>query len=349
MGLPNIVVEFLTKANTAITRSERGIVCLVISDTTKENRITEYKSISDVVETDWSEENLKIIKETFLDGPSKVYVARVKTEETLTDIKKDLDLIKINWIAHINSDQTEIVEYVKKRNLKGGSAAIKAVVFNQAANDTHIVNFTNQKVTRVNGTEVDGYKYLGRITGALAALPLDGSSTYYTFTDLLSVQEPEKLGEAVDAGEFVLFNDYGTVKAARGVNSATTTEKEDLKKISIIEGMDLMKEDIIETFKNQYVGKYKNNLDNQSVFVAAINTYFRQLGMSGVLNPDYANLAAIDVEKQRNAWADAGTTEALDWDDETVKKTPFKSYVYMRANVQFSDAIEDLEFSVYMN
>lgn len=349
MGLPNILVEFLTKAKTAIKRSERGIVCLVLSDETKTDRMTVYKSLPEVVPEDWSAENLQIIKETLLDGPNKVMVVRLGAEESFTDIKSVLDSVKINWLAHISADQTAAVEYVKMRNLLGGSAATKIVTYNQAADDIHIVNLVNPKVTRNDGVEIDSYKYLGRLAGAFAALPLNRSATYYVFDDLKSVKEPEDVNVAIDAGGFVLINDYGTVKAARAVNSATKVEKEDLKKITIVEGMDLMKEDIIETFKDQYVGKYKNNLDNQMVFIAAVNTYFRQLAMDEVLNPDYANLAEIDVEKQREALANAGTTEALDWDDDTVKKNPFGSYVFAKANVQLSDAIEDLEFDIYLN
>lgn len=349
MGAPNIVVEFLTKANTAITRSERGIVCLVVSDTTKTTRLTEYKSLTEIVETDWTAENLQIIKDALADGPNKVYVVRIGTSETFETIEPTLDALKINWIAHIAQDQTDIVEYVKTRNLGGGSAAIKAVVYSQTADDIHVVNFANTKVTRTDGTELAGYKFLGRIAGMLAATPLDRSATYYIFDDLQSVEEPADIDDAVDAGNFVLCNDYGTVKVVRAVNSATKVEKEDLKKITIVEGMDLMKEDIMETFKNQYVGKYKNNLDNQMVFIAAVNTYFRQLALDEVLNPDYANLAEIDVETQRTALANAGTTEALDWDDDTVKKNPFRSYVFAKANVQLSDAIEDLEFDIYLN
>lgn len=80
-----------------------------------------------------------------------------------------------------------------------------------------------------------------------------------------------------------------------------------------------------------------------------MNTYFRQLENEDVLSSDFDNLAEIDVEAQRQAWVSAGKTEAMDWDVETVKKNPFKTYVYLQANVRFSDAIEDLQFNIYMN
>ena len=348
MGKPNIIVEFKEKANSAMRRSERGIVCLILSDDTKTERLTTYKTLADITEADWTPENLQIIRETMEDGANKLHIVRLGEGETFADVKGTLDSLKINWIAYIASAQTDIVNYVKARNTAGGAAAIKAVVFNQAANDRHIVNFTNEKVVRTDETEVAGYKYLGRIAGMLAALPFSRSATYYTFADLKSVTEPEDIDKAVEDGEFVLFNDYGVVKVARAVNSATAIESEELKKITIVEGMDLIKEDITDTFENQYVGRFKNDLDNQMLFVAAVNTYFRQLAADEVLNPDFENLAEIDLERQRNALMAAGKLEAADWDDETVKKNPCGTYVYVKANIQLLDAIEDLAFDIYL-
>ncbi|MDD7603190.1 MAG: phage tail sheath C-terminal domain-containing protein [Firmicutes bacterium] len=350
MGLPNIVVEFMTKANTAITRSERGIVCLVVKDTTKTDTLYTYRSVADVVEEDWSKDNLQAIKDAFHDGPTRVYVVRLTEEGTFAEATEALDALKINWLAFIGEGQDAVTEYVKTRNAKKGAAPVKAVVAGVAADDMHVVNFGNTAVKRTGANaETAAYLYLGRIAGLLAAMSMEKTATYYVFDDLQSVTDVEDADSAVEAGQFVLFNDYGTVRVARAVNSATKVDKEDLKKIAIVEGMDLVREDIMTTFKEQYVGKYKNNADNQAVFVAAVNGYLRALGKSGVLNPDYENLAEIDVEAQRAALVAAGNVEALDWDDTAVKNHPHRSYVYVKANVQFSDGIEDLEFKIYMN
>lgn len=350
MGLPNIVVEFMTKANTAITRSERGIVCLVVNDATKTDTLYAYRSVAEVVTEDWTTENLQVIKDAFHDGPTRVYVVRLTEEGTFADATATLNTLKINWLAFTGEGQDAVAEYVKVRNAKKGAAPIKAVVAGVAADDMHIVNFSNTAVKRIGAdADTEARLYLGRIAGLLAALSLEKTATYYIFDDLQSVTDVEDADGAVEAGKFVLFNDYGTVRVARAVNSATKVEKEDMKKITIVEGMDLMREDIMATFKEQYVGQYKNTADNQAVFVAAVNGYFRTLGMRGVLNPDYANLAEIDVEAHREALVAAGNVEALDWDDAAVKNNPYRSYVYVKANVQFSDGIEDLEFKIYMN
>ena len=350
MGLPNIVVEFTTKANTAITRSERGIVCLVVNDATKTDTLYTYRSITEVVAEDWTTDNLQAIKDAFHDGPTRVYVVRLAEDGTFADAEATLDALKINWLAFIGEGQDAVAEYVKTRNAKKGAAPVKAVVTGVAADDIHVVNFSNTAVKRTSAdADTAAYLYLGRIAGLLAALSLEKTATYYIFDDLQSVTDVEDADTAVESGQFVLFNDYGTVRVARAVNSATKVDKEDMKKIAIVEGMDLMREDIMTTFKEQYVGQYKNNADNQAVFVAAVNGYFRTLGMNGVLNPDHANLAEIDVEAHRAALVAAGNVEALDWDDAVVKNNPHRSYVYVKANVQFSDGIEDLDFTIYMN
>lgn len=350
MGLPNIVVEFKTKANTAIVRSERGIVCLVVNDATKTDTLYTYRSITEVVTEDWTADNLQAIKDAFHDGPTRVHVVRIQEEGTFEDAAATLDSLKINWLAYIGEEQDAVAEYVKTRNAQKGAVPIKAVVSGVAAEDIHAVNFSNTAVKRT-GADADtaAYLYLGRIAGLLAALSLEKTATYYIFDDLQSVTDVEDADTAIEAGQFILFNEYGTVRVARAVNSATKVEKEDMKKIAIVEGMDLMREDIMATFKEQYVGQYKNTADNQAVFIAAVNGYFRALGMSGVLDPNYANLAEIDAETQRAELVKSGITGAIEWDDATVKNNPHRSYVYVKANVRFSDGIEDLEFKIYMN
>mgnify|MGYP004656227665 CR=1 FL=1 len=350
MGLPNVVVEFRNKAATAVTRSERGVVCVVLTDATKTTTLHEYKTASDVPASDWTAENAGLLKDALEAGASKLYAVRLGANEDIDDVKATLDALKFNWICHLNTTQTDIVSYVAARNASGSSLRVKAIVSGAAApDDMHVVNLKNTKVTKTDGTELTANKYLPHLAGVLAGLGMDRSVTYYELSDLQSVDDVEKPGEAVDGGYLVLINDYGTVKIARGVNSATTAENDDFKKIAIVEAMDMIREDIMETFKNYYLGKYKNSLDNQSLFVAAVNTYFRTLTGEGVLNPDYDNLAEIDTTAQRSAIVASGKTEALDWDDQTVKKSPFKSNVYLKANVQILDAIEDLTFSIYMN
>ena len=84
------------------------------------------------------------------------------------------------------------------------------------------------------------------------------------------------------------------------------------------------------------------------MFISAVNTYFRQLAKEEILDPNYNNVSYVDVEAQRDAWLSIGKTEALDWDENTVKNMTFKSYIFLAGQVKILDAIEDLKFKITM-
>lgn len=78
MGLPEININFQSLAVSAVERSQRGIVALILKDDTVIT-FTEkiYNSITDVLATDWTATNLQYIKDAFLGNPSKVIVERL--------------------------------------------------------------------------------------------------------------------------------------------------------------------------------------------------------------------------------------------------------------------------------
>lgn len=352
MGLPQIIINFIQKASTAIQRSERGVVCLLLSDTTAETQLHTYELLGQVGKTDWTTENYKVIQDTMLAGPSKVYVVRIGTDETFDDVKGTVDSLNFNWIASTSaSGQQDIVDYVKDRNKVTKGRKIKAVVYNVTnPDDAHIVNFKNTSVKRINDTSaIQGNLYLGRIAGLLAAMPFTRSSTYYILPDLESVTEPENVDSVIDAGGSVIINDFGEPKIGRGVNSLKTLgdgQTEDWKSIVIIEAMDLMMEDIYTSFKEDYVGKYKNKYENQCIFISAVNRYFTELAREDVLDPEYDNHAEIDIEAQRNAWMAIGKEEAAGWNELDLKKNTYKRQLFLAGNVKILDAMEDLMFDI---
>lgn len=350
MGLPEINITFSSTASTAVLRSARGIVCLLLKDSTATDGITEYTSTLQIDAKKWTEGNIRYIKEVLLSGCSKVFCVRIGDDGFDADAQALADSIKWNWLAcpeTASTVQTAIVEYIKAKNKSTPGRRVKAVVYNATApNDDHIVNYTNSTVTRTNGTAESGATYTPRLAGVLAALPFTRSATYFVLDDLDAVAEPADANSDINAGKFVLINDYGEPKIGADVTSLTTEESGKTKSICIMEAMDLILEDIYETFKRVYVGKFKNKYSNQALFLAAVNKYFIDLAKEDVLDPEYRNLAEIDVEAQRSAWIDAGKAEAVDWDDTTVKKNTYRAKMFLKANVKILDAIEDLSFEI---
>lgn len=384
IGLPNVQVIFKGLANTAVVRSSRGVACLILKDNTglevlasktkkeksteedikvmsiieQDKIVKEYKGFTEVESADYTTENYKIIEDVFLTDIAKLFVIKIPNDKSFEDIKPLINR-EINWIAYIGETQEEqkkLADFVKLEN-KTRTKRLKAICYNlqeAAADDMHIVNFVNESVTKADGTSLVGYKYLGRLLGVLAGCGMDMSVTYTILSDLKGVKEigdTEAINEAIGKGKFVLINDDDGVRIARGVNSLQTNDKEhteDMKYITIVEAMDLMYEDIVNTFKKVYLGQFKNSYDNQVLFMSAINSYFRDLAKEEILDPNYNNTTFVDVEKQREIWISNGKVEAQNWSDIEVKNNTFRTNVYLQSNVKFLNAMEDLLFIVNM-
>lgn len=353
IGLPSIDIVFKKLAATLVQRSARGIVTLIVKDDTDTTyAVKEYKSQLQIEATKFTATSVQYIKDVFQGGAAKVIVVPVATSSVAVvgDAIERIGSRKYNWIGlaeGANDEQLDLTAYVKEQ--EGAGKSIKAIVFNVTDPDCqHVVNFVNPSVTTTSG-KVTGEKFVSRLLGLLAGLPLTRSSTYYSFADVISVEEPADVEAAVNAGKFVLFNDEEIVRVARGVNSLTTlsaTVSEDFKKILIVETMDLIREDITGTFKNDYLGKFKNKYDYQVLLITAINSYFSALAGEDILDNTFENKAFVDVEAQRAAWVAIGKTEAEDWDEQTVKNNTFRSNVYLSGNIKITDAMEDFKFNV---
>ena len=386
IGLPKVDVIFKGLANTAVVRSGRGIACLILNDNTgmdtlevskakKETLVNEeelkaksvitedkvlkqYKGFTEVESTDYTEENYKIIEDVFLTEINKLYVIKIPNDKTFDDIKPFIKK-DINWIAYIGEtreEQKKLADFVKLEN-KSRSKRLKAICYNlqeAEADDMHIVNFVNASVIKADGKSLVGYKYLGRLLGVLAGCRMDMSVTYSILSDLNSVEQigdTDAINEAIGKGKFVLINDDDGVRIARGINSLQKNDKEhteDMKYITIVEAMDLIYEDIVNTFKQVYLGRFKNSYDNQVLFISAINSYFRDLAREEILDPNYNNISFVDIEKQKETWIENGKLEATNWSDIQVKDNTFRTNVYLQANVKFLNAMEDLLFIVNM-
>lgn len=364
MGLPQIDIIFIQKAVTAVKRSQRGSTVVIIEDDTQEKAgVDLYKFSRDITNKKYTEENVTILKRCFLVEVNKLYVLHVPTGTSWEDTSKLLDKVKYNYACTTKAEwQTELTSYTLQRNKMSKGKKYVAFVWNvTVADNRNIINVKNASVHEADtDKDVPMLEYLPRLTSVLANLPMNRSCTYYVLEDLTSVDDSfvdmeHDADSWIDKGWLILINDDDeSVKIGRGVNSLTTytsTETEDMSKIIISESMNIILEDIYTTFKNYWVGKYKNRLNNQYLFISSVNTYFRSLTSvenGEILDEEFDNLAYIDVEAQRDAWLAIGKTEAEDWDEEKVKKMTFKSKLLLAGDIKILDAIEDLHFSITM-
>ena len=360
--VPSITVQFIQQAGSLIARSERGIATLIIrDDTNQEFDIKKYTSAAELTadEALYSEDNYLQIADMLSFAPYIGYVVRIDIEGTLADALAILEKnVKTGWVGVANGtseDQTALVSWIKAKEQR--QIYYRAVCYKASAPDNkQIVNFYNEKVTfNDDRGEKTGDFYVASLIGILASLNIKSSSTNYLCNNLKYVTELEDSSTAVNDGKFVLINDdVDEVRILSGCTSLITTNgltlTEDMMYIETVEAMNLISDDIRRTFKDTYLGKYKNNLNNQMLFIAGVNAYFKTLAAVGtdILDSEYNNVCTVDIENQRNAWLGTGKAEAADWDDDTVRKMTFKRSVFLMANIKILGSMENLSFIVNM-
>lgn len=353
MGLPQILIEFKTKGTTAVKRSARGIVALILKDDTDTSFTTKaYSSIAEVDGDDWTEKNRDYIEKTFMGAPSLVLVERVAAaSEDYNEALLRLKNKKWNYLAipELEAGQTAAVEAWVKGERNTDKKTFKVVLPSSGSDHEGIINFATAGIT-AGGKAYSTAEYCARIAGILAGMPFSRSATYYVLSEVESITESTTPDEDIDGGKLILVNDGEKIKIGRAVNSlvTVTAEKgEDFKKIKIVDAVDLVRDDIRDTFDSGYVGNVVNSYDNKVLFLAAVNAYFKELTRMDVLDPEYDNLASIDVEAQRTYLAGKGI-DVSGMDGQQIKEANTGSLVFAVAAVKFLDAMEDLKFTVEM-
>lgn len=362
-GLPQVIINFRTKATTAIKRSARGIVAMILhNESADEIKNYVIRDVSDIPESGLIPENVDLIKKCLLGTPLRILVYTLPltsvdgAKNTQANVLKILASIKWNWLCAptaTTQEQQDLASWIKAQRTNKRKT-FKAVLSDQAADHEGIVNFCTNNIKVQTDTDSSGkavyttytaLQYTARIAGILAGLALDRSATYFKLTEVESVEVYEDIDTLIDKGELLLLDeqDGDGVKIARACNSLvtfTTDKGEDYRYIKIIEALDMMTDDIRDTFKKYYVGKYINDYDHKMLFIAAIKVYFE--GIKGnVLDKDWDNTVDIDEEFQSNY-------AKLHGDDPTqMTKMQIRQYntgtkLALSGNVKPVNAMEDL-------
>lgn len=351
MGLPQINIKFQTLAVSAVQRSARGIVALILKDSTKENFDTKvYTSIDQVDAADWTAGNKDFIEKTFMGIPTKVIVERLKSDAAdYNDALLRLKNKKWNYLSIpgiVQADVTNIATWIKACR-ENDKKTFKAVLPNCSADHEGVINFATEGI-KVGAAVYSASQYTCRIAGVLAGLPFTRSATYFALSEVDAITDSQDPDKDIDSGKLILINDGEKVKIGRGVNSlvsTTITKGAKFKKIKVIEAVDLIRDDIRDTFEAEYVGKVNNFYDNKILFITAINAYFKELQNSEVLDPNYVAKAEIDFDAQKLYLQSMGI------DTSTLKDSEIKEYntgskVFIKASGSPLDAMEDLDFSM---
>lgn len=381
--LPKIEIKFKQLAGSAIERSKRGIAVLIVKDNTDTSiRDIAFKDMTEIdkVKDKFTVENITFMKDVMEFGAYKLIVVRMDAPtvdtpvvdtpnaDTVTktkkqakigvDLNKALSIVtritKTGWITIAKGTKDEyksLASFITAREREGKT--YKAIVYKVDTLDSmHVVNFFNDNITfKDERGEKSGEYYLPSILGVLASCNINRSATYYKCSNLKGCSEIGNKDTVVQDGKFFLIEDEGIIKIASGINSLTTTNgltlTEDMKYIDVVEAMDLIADDISDVFKNEYVGKYKNNYNNQLLFISAINGYLKNLANDYILDNNYNNHTDVDIQAQKDAFNEIGK-DTSDWDNITTKNNTFKRTVFLLGDIKILSAMENLNFTVYL-
>ena len=372
-GLPQVLINFRTQGTTAIKRSARGIVAMILHDGGK-NEIQQFRisDTADIPDEILSAKSVELVKLCLKGTPRRVLLYVIPDADTeiepdghLTGQNDVLDLIqsvKWNWVCNPTSTGTEQADLsswvIAQRNNK--RKTFKAVCAKQAADHEGVVNFCTDDIVAENGTDENGdpvyttynaVQYTARIAGILAGLALDRSATYFSLTEVQSVESYTDIDERIDKGQLLLFDeqDGNGVKIARACNSLitfTTDKGEDFRYIKIIEALDLITDDVRDTFKKYYVGKVINDYNHKMLFITAVLVYFDEI-KGNVLDRDGKNTVDIDEQAQLN-YAKLKGEKTEDMSAMEIRKYNTGTKVMLAGNIKPVNAMEDLAINFVM-
>lgn len=350
MAFPKVSVIFKGVAANAIQRGNRGVVALILKDTSA--GVHHIESASDIPSLNAT--NKKYIEDAFIGGqsaPKKViavvigtassdYTSALKTLETLT-----FDYLAVPGIS--TSDVQAIAGWVKTQR-DNKRRKIKAVLPKCAGDHEGIINFATDNIV-VGSNTYTASKYTARIAGLLAGTPMNASVTFFTLPEVDDVPAltDEEKDAAVDRGELIIVNDGRKCKIARGVNSLVSTSEnkpEEFKKIKLIDILDLLADDIRFTAEDNYIGKVTNNYDNTCVLITAINGYFEELEGQNLLAKGY-NKCEYDLDA-KIAYLKSVNRYDESMKEHEIKALPSADKVFLKASIRPLDVMEDIQINI---
>lgn len=354
IGVPRLEFTFRTAAEETVSRLKNGVVALIIRDTMKAGGLFSVASADDVP-AKLSEDNAAYVKRALMGSrgarPSRVYVSVIGAD---ADLVKDgagaLAAVDFDYLAgppDLTGDDAKALR-AWLENARKGYCIGKLVAADYAADNMAVVNFTASEINDGKKTYTAG-AYCSRIAGILASTDLAASATFAPLQEVVSVGAVEDPDAAVDAGQLILLHDGRKAKLCRAVNSLTTVPeggRESLRKIKVVEAVDLIRSYALRLGEDKYLGVKNNSYDNKLAYVAELQAYLNELEALGVISAGTGN-ASIDFDAQR-AWLKSKGTAVDAMTDEQILQADTGSQVFVALEGTIMDAMEDFSLALTM-
>ena len=344
MGLPQIMIKFKAAGGTAIRRSARGQVVLLLPGDAPGT--VSLSRVEQADRTAVGEEGWLLLRLCFLGNPAKVHLVTYAAGEEGTALAGCGKLAEGGWLCAPAMEADAVAAFVREERAPG--RPLRAVVSTDGSPDCEgVVNLSAEGIVLRLEEErraVTAAQYCARVAGILAGISLRESATYYPLAEVEAFTACADAEGAIRAGRLILDQGSESPRLGRAVTSLVSGGDSAFRKIKITEGMDLIQADIRSVFESEYVGKVLNDYDSKLLLVTAVNSYFASLEGS-VLDTGHRSQASVDLEAQRAFLEERGVdTESMS--DTAILSANTGSQVFLRADVRFADAMEDLTFEI---
>ena len=355
MGMPIEKIELQALAENASARSVRGIVMLILDD--KVTGVHKYARKRNVKET-YSAENMAIISKCFIKynvRNMKVVCYDSTNTETIQTALDKIDGVKFNYLAcptaTEEADKKLIGDFIKEQR-KQNNILVHAIINAYAGDDEGIINFPHNSVT-VDKETLTGVQYCVDVACMCATSAINKSMTNKQAQGVTEVSEIADEDKAIEDGQLILTydNDLEYFVFARGVNSKTTIgegEKEQLKKIRIVEILDMIRDDTKLEWKSNYKGKKENTFDERQNLCTKYNLYLNTLSRKKYLNNavEYKSYCEQNIEAMKNYLEDERGIDVSELEDNEILTHDFGEHVFLKMHIYPIDVMEDIELII---
>lgn len=352
LGMPTLTITIKKAAEAVVTRLKNGVAAVIVRDAGVTAGLYVLGAEEDLP-TGLGAETEAYVRRAFLGGenrPQKVLLVVIGAEDDLVAkgcaalATSDFDYLA----APANVDEEEKkalvtwLDGVRKKYCIG-----KAVLPDHAADNMAVVNFSASGIV-VGKETFAGADYCSRIAGLLAGTDISNSSTSYPLEEVTAVDEVADHDAAVAAGKLILVHDGRKVRLGRAVNSLTTVppdQSEALKKIKIVEAVDLIRQQSKLLIDDQFRGK-GNSYDTKLLIVSALYDFLVNLETQGVVAQG-TSYVELNLTKQR-AWLKAQGVDVANMTDDEILKADTGSWIFVSMGGTILDGMEDFDLEYYM-
>ena len=347
MGLPIIDISFKQLAKSAVIRSQRGIVALILKDTDKAS-LTVFDEGD--IPSNLTEPNQALIKDVLKGSPNKIELFVLGTEGEISEALTYFEGVEFNLMCMPSAesgDITAIKTFIKKMN-DVVKYKCDAILANDKADSEAIINYTAKNIV-VNGESVTTANHTARMAGLIEGTPLHQSVTFATLSDVDAIENltKEQADTRIDNGELILVREMGKVRVARGVNSLTSltdVKGNAFQKIKLRKTLNLIHNDLRRVIVEKYIGKVPNNYDNKCILITEIKNYLDELATEQLI--EKVNTVGIDLIAQKKWLKDNTNLDVNAMTEQEIKEANTQSNVFLAISLKVVDAMEDIVIAV---